>query len=64
MYQVQIPHELPVPKLIEATGSGTSANLAPMKAQDGATVEVRFLMHTTDSIKVTMTGTAGAGSPV
>lgn len=64
VYQVQIPHELPVPKLIQATGSGTSVNLAPMKAQDGATVEVRFLMYTTDSIKITMTGTAGAGSPV
>jgi hypothetical protein len=64
VYQVQIPHELPVPKLIQATGSGTLVNLAPMKAQDGATVEVRFLMHTTDSIKVTMKGTAGAGSPV
>jgi hypothetical protein len=64
VYQVQIPHELPVPKLIQATGSGTSVNLASMSAQDGATVEVRFLMHTTDSIKITMTGTAGAGSPV
>jgi hypothetical protein len=64
VYQVQIPHELPVPKLIQATGSGTLVNLAPMNAQDGATVEVRFLMYTTDSIKITMTGTAGAGSPV
>ena len=65
VYQVQMPVELPAPKLIQATGSGVSVTLAPMNAQDGGTIEVRFLpMYTTDSIKVTMVGTAGAGSPV
>jgi hypothetical protein len=64
VYQVQMPVELPAPKLIQATGSGVSVTLAPMNAQNGGTIEVRFLpMYTTDSIKVTMLGTAGAGSP-
>ncbi|MBY8950171.1 hypothetical protein J1G35_30305, partial [Pseudomonas sp. SH10-3B] len=60
-----LPAEFPVPKLTQATGSGTAVTLAPMNAQDGGTIEVRFLpMYTTDSIKVTMVGTAGLGSPV
>jgi hypothetical protein len=59
-----LPAEFPVPKLTQATGSGTAVTLAPMRALNGDTVEVRFSpMYTTDSIKVTMVGTAGAGSP-
>ncbi|WP_330215922.1 hypothetical protein [Pseudomonas sp. AM8] len=65
LYQVHLPNEMPVPELIQATGSGVSVTLAPMNAQNGATLKVSFLpMYTTDSIKVTMEGTAGAGSPV
>ncbi|MCF9008281.1 hypothetical protein [Pseudomonas carnis] len=60
-----LPAEFPVPKLIQATGTGTSVTLAPLNAQNGATVSVEYTpMYTTDSIKVTMVGTAGAGSPV
>ncbi|QHF44916.1 hypothetical protein PspS35_14440 [Pseudomonas sp. S35] len=64
VYQVHMPVELPVPKLIQATGSGASVSLASMNAQTGATVSVEYKpMYTTDSIKVTMVGSAGAGSP-
>ncbi|MBV2080017.1 hypothetical protein KEM07_09530, partial [Pseudomonas carnis] len=60
-----LPAEFPVPKLTQATGTGTSVTLAPLNAQNGATVSVEYTpMYTTDSIKVTMVGTAGAGSPV
>ncbi|WP_259037820.1 Ig-like domain-containing protein, partial [Pseudomonas lactis] len=59
------PAEFPVPKLTQATGTGTSVTLAPLNAQNGGTVSVEYTpMYTTDSIKVTMVGTAGAGSPV
>jgi len=60
-----LPAEFPVPKLIQASGTGTSVTLAPLDAQNGGTVSVEYTpMYTTDSIKVTMVGTAGAGSPV
>ncbi|QDH65380.1 hypothetical protein [Pseudomonas azotoformans] len=60
-----IPAEFPVPKLTQATGSGNSVILAPMNAQNGGTVSVEYTpMYTSDSIKVTMVGSAGAGSPV
>ncbi|PRW79807.1 hypothetical protein C7A13_08850, partial [Pseudomonas fluorescens] len=60
-----LPAEFPVPKLTQATGTGTSVTLAPLNAQNGGTVSVEYTpMYTTDSIKVTMVGTAGAGSPV
>ncbi|MGF6093986.1 hypothetical protein [Pseudomonas sp. 18175] len=63
---MQLPAEFPVPKLTQATVTGTTtATLAPLNAQNGGTVSVQFTpMYTTDSIKVTMVGTAGAGSPV
>ncbi|MEW5753949.1 hypothetical protein [Pseudomonas lactis] len=60
-----LPAEFPVRKLIQASGTGTSVTLAPMNALTGATVSVEYTpMYTTDSIKVTMVGKAGAGSPV
>lgn len=60
-----VPATFPVPKLTPTTGSGTSVTLTTMSATGGATVSVEYLpMYTTDSIKVTMVGTAGAGSPV
>ena len=59
-----IPAQFPVPKLVQATGTGTAVTLAAMNGQNGGTVSVQFTpMYTTDSIKVTMVGTAGAGSP-
>ncbi len=63
---IQIPDQFPVPKLTQATPTGaTTATLAPMSAQTGGTVSVEFTpMYTTDKIKVTMIGTAGAGTPV
>lgn len=63
---LQMPAEFPVPKLTQATVTGaTTATLAPLSAQTGGTVSVEFTpMYTTDKIKVTMVGTAGAGSPV
>ena len=63
---LQMPVEFPVPKLTQATVTGaTTATLAPLNAQTGGTVSVQFTpMYTTDKIKVTMVGTAGAGSPV
>ncbi len=62
---LQMPVEFPVPKLTQATGSGTSVTLAPLNAQNGGTVSVEFTpMYTTDSIKVTMVGAGAAGSPV
>ncbi|MBC2381032.1 hypothetical protein HF257_19790 [Pseudomonas sp. WS 5106] len=63
---IQMPVEFPVPKLTPATVTGaTTATLAPLNAQAGGTVSVQFTpMYTTDKIKVTMVGTAGAGSPV
>ncbi|MBF6031305.1 hypothetical protein ICY20_26470 [Pseudomonas sp. P115] len=62
---VQIPDQFPVPTLIQATVTGAAtATLAPLNAQTGATVSVAFApMDSTYSIKVTMLGTAGAGSP-
>ncbi|OYT83110.1 hypothetical protein [Pseudomonas sp. PGPPP2] len=60
-----LPAEFPVPKLTQATGTGAVLTLAPLNAQSGGTVSVEYTpMYTTDSIKVTMVGTAGAGSPV
>ncbi len=60
-----LPAQFPVPKLTQATGTGASVSLAPLNVLNGGTVEVRYTpMYTTDSIKVTMVGTAGAGSPV
>ncbi|MGN8104571.1 hypothetical protein [Pseudomonas sp. 22072] len=60
-----LPAEFPVPKLIQASGTGTSVTLAPLDAQNGATVSVEYTpMYTTDSIKVTMVGAGEAGSPV
>jgi len=59
-----LPAEFPVPRLTQATGSGTAVTLAPLNARNGATVSAQYTpMYTTDSIKVTMLGTAGAGSP-
>ncbi len=52
-------------KLTQATGTGAICILAPSNVLNGGTVEVRYApMYTTDSIKVMMVGTAGAGSPV
>ncbi len=60
-----LPAEFPPPKLTQATGTGAAVTLAPLSAQNGGTVSVEYMpMYTTDSIKVTMVGTAGAGSPV
>ncbi len=57
--------EFPLPRLTQATGTGVVVSLAPLNAQSGGTVSVEYMpMYTTDSIKVTMLGTAGAGSPV
>ena len=59
-----LPASFPVPKLTQATGTGNSVTLAPLNAQSGATVSVEYSpMYTTDSIQLTMVGTAGAGSP-
>uniref|UniRef100_UPI000A847DD6 hypothetical protein n=1 Tax=Pseudomonas fluorescens TaxID=294 RepID=UPI000A847DD6 len=56
--------EFPVPRLTQASGTGTSVTLNPLNAQNGGTVSVEYTpMYTTDSIKVMMVGTAGSGSP-
>jgi len=60
-----LPAQFPLPTLTQATGSGSPVTLAPLNAQNGATVSVAFSpMYTTDKIKVTMVGTSGLGSPV
>ena len=60
-----LPDTFPVPKLTQATGTGNAVTLAPLNAQNGATVSVEYLpMYTSDSIKAIMEGTVGAGSPV
>ncbi|WP_065927579.1 hypothetical protein [Pseudomonas sp. 8 R 14] len=60
-----LPAEFPVPRLTQATGSGTAVTLAPLNARNGATVSVEYTpMYTTDSIEVTMVGSRGAGTPV
>ena len=62
---LQVPVEFPVPKLLQATGTGIAVTLAPMNALTGGTVSVEFTpMYTTDSIKVTMVGAGAAGSPM
>lgn len=56
--------ELQLPNLLEANGTGTSQILAPLDAVDGATVRIVVAgLQSTDNIKLTLTGTPGAGTP-
>lgn len=63
-YTVQaIPAEFPVPRVLEATGSGAAVTLTPLNAQNGATVEVAYSpMYTTDSLTLEVLGASGPGS--
>ncbi|KAA6177685.1 hypothetical protein F3K50_06195 [Pseudomonas marginalis] len=63
-YTVQaIPAEFPVPRLVQATGSGTAVTLTALSAQYGATVEVPYSpMYTSDIITLEVRGTDGPGS--
>ncbi|UVH51965.1 hypothetical protein NVB75_03665 [Pseudomonas sp. CBS] len=58
--------ELPAPKLLGAAITRSdSATLAPLDVQEGTQLVVRYVgMRASDTVQVTMKGTAGAGSPV
>ena len=59
-----VPTNLQLPNLVEANGTGAAQTLAPLNAVNGATVRIVVTgLLTTDSIKLTLTGTPGAGTP-
>uniref|UniRef100_UPI0015950546 hypothetical protein n=1 Tax=Pseudomonas sp. Irchel 3E20 TaxID=2008983 RepID=UPI0015950546 len=56
--------DLPLPVLINATGTGANVTYAPLQGVNGAKVRVSYPdMNTGDSIRLVMAGTPGAGSP-
>ena len=56
--------DLPLPVLINATGTGANVTYAPLQGVNGAKVRVSYPdMSTSDSIRLVMAGTPGAGSP-
>ena len=56
--------DLPLPVLINATGTGANVTYAPLQGVNGAKVRVSYPdMSTSDSIRLIMVGTSGAGSP-
>lgn len=55
---------LKLPNLLEASGEGAEQRLAPLDAINGATVRIEVAgLLATDMIKLTLTGTPGAGTP-
>lgn len=61
---VALENPLPLPQMPQATGTGASVTLAPLDAQTGARVVVAYTgMNEKHSIKLTVLGTPGAGSP-
>ncbi|MBX9410658.1 hypothetical protein K5E40_34105, partial [Pseudomonas baetica] len=59
-----LENPLPFPRMPLANGTGASVTLAPLNAQTGAKVIVAYTgMNDKQNIKLTMTGTSGAGSP-
>lgn len=61
---VALENPLPLPQMPQATGTGASVTLAPLDAQTGARVVVSYTgMNEKHSIKLTILGTPGAGSP-
>ncbi|TDV40574.1 hypothetical protein EDF87_11996 [Pseudomonas helmanticensis] len=61
---VALENPLPFPRMPLANGTGASVTLAPLDAQSGAKVIVAYTgMNDKQNIKLTMTGTPGAGSP-
>jgi len=61
---VALENPLPLPQMPQATGSGASVTMAPLDAQTGAQVVVAYTgMNEKHSIKLTILGTPGAGSP-
>ncbi|MDD1005560.1 hypothetical protein, partial [Pseudomonas sp. TNT2022 ID642] len=61
---VALENPLPFPRMPPANGTGASVTLAPLNAQTGAKVIVAYTgMNDKQNIKLTMTGTPGAGSP-
>ncbi|MFJ2532294.1 hypothetical protein ACIOVE_29145, partial [Pseudomonas helmanticensis] len=61
---VALENPLPFPRMPLANGTGASVTLAPLDAQSGAKVIVTYTgMNDKQNIKLTMTGTSGAGSP-
>ncbi|WP_434768862.1 Ig-like domain-containing protein [Pseudomonas triticicola] len=61
---VALENPLPLPQMPQATGTGASVTLAPLDAQTGARVVVTYTgMNEKHSIKLTILGTPGAGSP-
>lgn len=63
-YTVQaIPAEFPVPRLVQASGSGSAVTLTALSAQYGATVEVSYSpMYASDIIYLEVRGIDDAGS--
>ncbi|WP_174823917.1 hypothetical protein, partial [Pseudomonas moraviensis] len=61
---VALENPLPRPQMPQATGTGASVTLAPLDAKAGARVVVAYTgMNEKHSIKLTVLGTPGAGSP-
>jgi len=61
---VALENPLPLPQMPQAPGTGASVTLAPLDAQTGARVIVAYTgMNEKHSIKLTVLGTPGAGSP-
>jgi hypothetical protein len=56
--------DLRLPDLLEAIGTGAQQTLAPLNAVNGATVRIVVTgLRSTDTIKLTLTGSPGAGTP-
>ncbi|MFJ4544701.1 hypothetical protein ACIP1X_13960 [Pseudomonas sp. NPDC088885] len=59
-----LQNPLPVVRLPQATGTGSSVTLAPLDAKDGTIVIVSYEgMNTAQNIKLNVEGKPGAGSP-
>jgi hypothetical protein len=59
-----LQNPLPVVRVPQASGSGSSVTLAPLDAKDGAIVIVAYEgMNTAQNIKLNVEGKPGAGSP-
>lgn len=59
-----VPTNLQLPNLVEASGTGAAQTLDPLKAINGAIVRIVVNgLLLTDSIKLTLTGKPGTGTP-